>query len=239
VRSLSANDRFVAAAASDVPDVEFSRLLGYPPQHALSDGVRALMSAARERARRTARPVVRVDVAEVVQCTHDRVSWTSASADGVFTSSALARRLAGARTFHAAIVSLGAEFDELVAAVEARDDLVETYFLDRFGAAWCEALLRGVASELEQRMGHALAPLGPGHEDWDVAQQPEFLRLFEAVDARLPRCNADALLEPRYSLTAVFGRRERPLDGQTTCGTCTLAGCNFRRPARGLAWTSE
>jgi hypothetical protein len=227
-----------------VPGSEYERLLGYPPGHEFDESVRRNMELAYERCERDGQPTCHVIAAEITGLDERRVNWKTSARVGAFESAALTRRLraGGAQALAFVVVSAGQALDERVHSLQASSDLVATYFLDRLAAAWCEELLRGVRAELATKLSagglHVLAPLGPGHEDWDVAEQARLLEAWDLPATGMPTCNEASFLEPRYSLSAVFGLAPgapTEVEHDPTCSSCSHHPCSFRRPTRGQA----
>src|SRR3990172_9800127 len=90
----------------------------------------------------------------------------------------------------------------------------------------------------ESRDEAILPHYSPGYPEWDVAQQPELLRLIrERGKRRLPselEVLESGMLRPKKSLLAVFGLTRHPervgrLTELNPCESCSYHPCQYRR----------
>ena len=199
-----------AALAEAVGPEAQARLLGLPRDRIHDPDIAERAAAARAWYARHGRPFVawrRESVAEVA-APHVRLGN-----DVSLRGRALAERLGstGAQAFVAVAASAGPE----VAAEadrhwrEERPD--EAYFLDRFGAAVAEGLVRAASGFLADALvpGEILLPhLSPGCGGWDLADQHVLWRLLfgdGACPERPVRILDSGGLDPRHSVLAGFG----------------------------------
>jgi hypothetical protein len=152
-------------------------------------------------------------------------------------------------------VSAGMEVAAEAARLWADDRPDESYFLDRFAAAVVEqlvwrasALLCGVATAA----GEGLLPhLSPGCGRWDISAQHQLMALLTSSEspaaAAMPSPAEDGptrravlgpltllesgALKPQHSLLAALGvtRRAIVATPESSCRSCDLGGCRYRR----------
>lgn len=203
-----------------VAPAEYQRLLGYPPDRELSERACELADAARAWYAANGRP------------------WLYAlEIEGVRFSDKLAPE---AQRAVVVAVGAGAELEEETQRLWESDKPDEYFFLDVFGSAVVEYLIALAGRRLcEWADGHQLAVLphrSPGYPGWDIGEQA---RLLELIREKLPypmEVLESGALRPRKSQLAVFGLTAavdglRRLTDRVPCESCSLAGCQFRRPA--------
>jgi hypothetical protein len=174
---------------------------------------------------------VRAAAARSWYAAHGRpfVAWRRDSLEGVeapvvtlrsgqeLRSAALSRRLSsgGAHAFVALAASAGAEVGEEADRHWKEDRPDEAFFLDRFGAAVAERLVRWSAEALSRASedGETLLPhLSPGCSDWDLADQHRLWSMLfgDGSCSRGPlRILDSGGLFPRHSVLAGFGVARR------------------------------
>lgn len=234
------------AAAAQVSDAEYARLL-LLPRARLADGpLRERAEAARAWYAASGRPVALARLGEIARVSDDGVD---VHAGGVLPGVEFAGRLraASAARVMAVLVSAGPEVDWAsgLAWADGRPD--EGFFLERFGVAVAEALLRAsvvaLCREAEARGETLLPPLSPGCGGWELEAQGPLWGLLAADAASLGPVvlNESGQLAPKASLLAAMGVASRaeaamPASPREACRGCDLQPCAFRRaPYRGAA----
>lgn len=235
-----------AEAAARVSDAEFARLL-LVPRGRLAEGLlRERAEAARAWYALHGRPLLLARRAALARCEAGGVELEGGA---WLPGAALAERLrtAGGRGLFVALASAGPEIDEASAAAWAEGRPDDGFFLERFGVAVAEELLRGAAvalcREAEAAGETLLSPLSPGCGDWEFAAQPVLWSLLAGDAASL---GPVALLEsgqlrPKASILAALAVTSRvaapaAADPREACRGCDLHPCAFRRaPYRGVA----
>lgn len=126
--------------------------------------------------------------------------------------------------------TLGAEFDALLRAEQARD-MARAVVLDACGSAWVEAGCDQLEKELEARLPGRFRTdrFSPGYGDLPLSLQPE---LCAALDTRRRlglHVTEHFLMNPAKSVTAIIGLSDKPqmarIRGCAHCSmreTCTL-----------------
>ena len=226
-----------------VQDSEYRRLLGYPRGRAPEARALELMAWARAWYAQHGRPWLYAREADTLALPREAVVI-----EGVpFDCARLERRLREAEATGTALVavSAGPELEAEAQRLWEEEKPDEYFFLEVYGSAVVEYLVRAVGARLCAAAEHAglavLPHYSPGYPEWDVADQGRLLRLIrhggrtlpgplEALESGMPR--------PKKSLLAVFGltprtERTRPLTEIVACETCTLPGCQFRRAPYG------
>ena len=127
--------------------------------------------------------------------------------------------------------TLGAVFDALLLATEARD-MARASVLDACGSAWTEA----VCDEAEQEIARRFPALyrtdrfSPGYGDLPLSLQPDIISVLNAGKTLGITVNASFLLTPAKSVTAILGLSEKPQGARIRgCAFCALQGsCAYR-----------
>lgn len=221
-----------------VPDEELHRLLGLPPGRALDDHWQGLQTELGEWYREQGHPwmyALRLDGMKV-----QRDSIRVAGVE--FKSARLARRFreVAAGSVYVAAVSAGIECESRAnqAWLEGRSD--EYFFLEMFGAAVVEQLIRILGSRLCQAnspIGRAVLPhYSPGFTGWDILDQIKLWALLNA-QASLPgsiEIMETGMIHPKKSLLALFGVTERMdlarrISSGLPCQRCSLERCQYLR----------
>ena len=222
-----------------VSEVEYLRLLGYPPGHEPGDRVRELMGWARDWYARHGRPWVYLREAALQNAA------ATLRLDGVdFNSRRLQEhfRQHDVRGAMIVAVSAGRECEEYARQLWAEGKPDEYFFLEMFGSAVVEDLVARTSGRICDLAGHqqlmAVPHYSPGYSGWDVAEQG---RLFELIAGRMSRpfpgpleVLASGMLRPKKSLLAVFGLtaatgRLTAEPGATPCENCAFSPCRYRR----------
>ena len=233
-----------------VLDVEFRRLLGYPPDHEPSARAQELTDWARDWYANHGRPWGYVREVTLQTSPNgvklDGMDFTAANLSGYF------RRFGSQRAL-LAVVSAGREGEEYARQLWQEGKPDEYYFLETFGSAVVEhliAMTNARVCALAETKGLLAVPhYSPGYTGWDVADQT---RLFELI-ARTPsqplagplEVLASGMLRPKKSLLAVIGlTAHQPGTSGATFGTpcenCAFSPCRFRRaPFRHAVERSE
>lgn len=234
------------AAAAQVADGEYARLL-LLPRARLADGpLRERAEAARAWYATCGHPVALARAAEVARVRDDGVEVRGGA---VLPGAELARRLraANASRVMAVLVSAGPEVDAASAAAWADGRPDEGFFLERFGDAVAEALLRAavvtLCREAEARGETLLPHVSPGCGGWELEAQGPLWHVIAAGSGALGpvTVHESGRLAPKASLLAAVGVASRaeggaPASPRQACRGCDLQPCAFRRaPYRGAA----
>lgn len=230
-----------AEAAARVSDAEFARLL-LVPRGRLAEGLlRERAEAARAWYALRGRPLLLARRAALARC---EAGGVALEGGGWLPGAAFAERLraAGGRGLFAVLASAGPEVDEASAAAWAEGRPDDGFFLERFGVAVAEELLRGAAvalcREAEAAGETLLPPLSPGCGDWELAAQAPLWSLLAGDAALLPPVEllASGQLRPKASILAALGvvtpaAGSAAASPREACRRCDLQGCAFRRAA--------
>jgi hypothetical protein len=148
------------------------------------------------------------------------------------TGFGIARRLAGAGSVIAAIVTLGAELEKQIQRI-TKEDTALALALDGFGTAAVGELTTAVVRNLTQSpAGGQLVntgPLFPGMRGWDLAKAQT--QLFSLVDAAAigVSLNSSFLMTPCKSASLVVGLGTMTISAGQSCDECgALATCRHR-----------
>jgi len=221
-----------------VDPAEYSRLLGYPRDHQMSERAQELAGSTREWYGRHGRPwyfarqVNRIDVDDTRICI-----------DGAgFTSQRLAATLRQAEAHGAFLVAVSAgpeaEDEAHRRWIEEKPD--EYFFLETYASAVVEHLITAAGARLcawaDSESMAVLPHYSPGYSLWDIAEQSQLLSLVDSqtkLSGRLETLDSGAL-RPKKSQLAVFGvtrhiDRVRRLTDLVPCQSCSFANCQFRR----------
>ena len=168
-----------------------------------------------------------------------RTFRTEIRADGVFLPEAgetlrgaLAKNmLAECDTAVILLCTLGAEFEAMQRAQEARD-MARAVVLDACGSAWVEAGCDAAEEEIAARFPgkYRTDRFSPGYGDLPLGSQEWILRELNAGRRLGVTETASHLLIPAKSVTAVIGLSDRPQGAKIRgCAYCALRdGCAYR-----------
>ena len=127
--------------------------------------------------------------------------------------------------------TLGARFDQLLLATQARD-MARAVILDACGGAWVEAGCDAVEEELRARLPglYLTDRFSPGYGDLPLALQRELCALLDTPKRLGLHVTDSQMLNPVKSVTALVGIADTPqparVRGCDVCNlrkTCTLA----------------
>lgn len=236
-------------AQVDVPQQEYTRLLGYPRDFLIEGRARELAHWARDWYAKNGRPwlyarqVESLEFASAVAGNTVHPDWIQI--DGVtFSSKRLQAAFAQAGAHSAILVAVGAgpEAEEEARRLWKEEKPDEYFFLEVYASAVVEQLTTNAGARLcdwaEQRGMAVLPHSSPGYPDWDVSEQSRLLKLIrrtrsEQFPSRIEAFDS-GMLRPKKSQLAVFGltrHRERlqRLTSLVPCESCSFGPCQYRR----------
>ena len=238
-----------ALAGVDVPQQEFTRLLGYPRGWVLDGRARGLADWARDWYAKHGRPWFYARQVESLEFASDANAGTIQpdliKIDGVvFNSKRLnnAFQQAGAHSAILVAVGAGPEAEEEARRRWKEEKPDEYFFLEMYASAVVEQLTTIAGARLcdwaEQRGMAVLPHSSPGYPDWDVAEQPRLLELIRQTRSEQFPSRVDAfdsgMLRPKKTQLAVFGvtrhtERLQRLTSLVPCESCSFGPCQYRR----------
>lgn len=134
--------------------------------------------------------------------------------------------------------TLGAGFETLLRAVEARD-MARAVLLDACGSALVEAGCSRVERELAERFPQMYGSdrFSPGYGDLPLALQRPVCAVLDASRRLGVQVTESLLLNPAKSVTAIIGLADRPQPARIRgCAFCSLAGrCTLRKGGKSCA----
>jgi hypothetical protein len=237
-------------AGVDVPQQEYTRLLGYPRGFALEGRARELADWARDWYTKHGRPwfyARQVETLEFSSNAHagDMIRPGTIRIDGVaFISKRLhsAFQQAGAHSAILVAVGAGPEAEEEARRLWKEEKPDEYFFLEMYASAVVEQLTTIAGARLcdwaEQRGMAVLPHSSPGYPDWDVAEQPQLLELIRRTRTEQFPSRVEAfdtgMLRPKKTQLAVFGvtrhkERLQRLTSLVPCESCSFGPCQYRR----------
>jgi hypothetical protein len=220
----------------EVAEAEYRRLLGYPPQAAVSERSCELAAAAREWYARHGRPWIYAREVAALDLSRGAVEIEGVAFHASRLHTALQQ--AEAHTVILAAVSAGPEAEEETRRLwlDAKPD--EYFFLEIYASAVVEHLVALAGAHLCAWADAAelavLPHASPGYSQWDVAEQLALLRLIGPnLPGPLGSLDSGALF-PKKSQLAVFGvtravDRTARLTDLVPCRQCALPNCQYRR----------
>lgn len=129
------------------------------------------------------------------------------------------------------VCTLGAEFDAMRRAWEARD-MARAVVLDACGSAWVEAGCDAAEEEIAGRFPdlYRTDRFSAGYGDLPLEAQDWVLQALDAPRRLGVTANASHLLTPDKSVTAVIGLSDKPQGAKIRgCAYCMLReGCAYR-----------
>jgi hypothetical protein len=233
----------------DVPQQEFTRLLGYPRGWVLEGRARELADWTQDWYSKHGRPWFYARQVESLEFASDadagRLHPDLIKIDGVvFKSKRLQNAFQQAGAHSAVLVAVGAgpEAEEEARRLWKEEKPDEYFFLEMYASAVVEQLTTNAGARLcdwaEQRGMAVLPHSSPGYPDWDVAEQPRLLELIRQPRSKQFPSRVDAfdsgMLRPKKTQLAVFGvtrNRDRlqRLSSLVPCESCSFGPCQYRR----------
>ena len=155
-----------------------------------------------------------------------------AQTEAVLTGRTAQVMLAQCRQAAVLCCTLGAEFEVLLRARQARD-MAQAAILDACGSALVEAGCDAAQEELARRcpQSYFTDRFSPGYGDLPLEVQGPLLDLLDAP-RRVGLCATDShLLTPRKSVTAILGIADGPIEQtKRSCLGCPAqSGCQYRK----------
>ena len=155
--------------------------------------------------------------------------------DLVLTGELAARMLAGCAQAAVLACTLGAGFETLLRAEQARS-MARAVMLDACGSAWVEAGCDEAERELSTRFPglYLTDRFSPGYGDLPLELQRGICELLDAPRRLGVQVTDSLLMNPTKSVTAVIGLSERPQPARIRgCGYCNLReNCQYRKEGK-------
>jgi hypothetical protein len=232
MRDTGTQDTGLLEAPSGVRSGEVYRLLGDAHGSRPSRRTQALVERLAGRAREVMEPRVLFAERQVSEAARGAVRLE----DGVRLSSPkLAASLSGCRRAVVFLATVGPGMDALVEEALEAGRIADASVLDAIGSAAAEGVVerfqRFRDEEAAERGQGVTLRFSPGYCDWRVEEQR---KLFDIVDGSLVgvTLSETALMNPRKSVTGIFGlgdREETTRGAANPCVLCNLRTCRMRR----------
>ena len=143
-----------------------------------------------------------------------------------------ARMLGGCAQAAVLICTLGAVFEALLRAEQARG-MARAALLDACGSAWVEAGCDGAQAEISARFPglHPTDRFSPGYGDLPLSLQRDICGALDAPRRLGVQVTDSLLLNPSKTVTAVIGLSDRPQPARIRgCAYCDLReNCQYRK----------
>ena len=143
-----------------------------------------------------------------------------------------ARMLGGCAQAAVLICTLGAAFEALLRAEQARG-MARAALLDACGSAWVEAGCDGAQAEISARFPglHPTDRFSPGYGDLPLSLQRDICGALDAPRRLGVQVTDSLLLNPSKTVTAVIGLSDRPQPARIRgCAYCDLReNCQYRK----------
>ena len=156
----------------------------------------------------------------------------------LLTGRSAARMLAQCDQAVLLICTLGAGFETMLRAEQARD-MARAVMLDACGSAWVESGCNAAEEELRARLpGLFLTDrFSPGYGDLPLALQPAICAALDAGRRVGVQVTDSFLMNPSKSVTAVIGLSDRPQQARIRgCAYCSMREtCTLRKGGKSCA----
>ena len=156
----------------------------------------------------------------------------------LLTGRSAARMLAQCDQAVLLICTLGAGFETMLRAEQARD-MARAVMLDACGSAWVESGCNAAEEELAARFpGRYLTDrFSPGYGDQPLALQPAICAALDAGRRVGVQVTDSFLMNPSKSVTAVIGLSDRPQQARIRgCAYCSMREtCTLRKGGKSCA----
>ena len=156
----------------------------------------------------------------------------------LLTGRSAARMLAQCDQAVLLICTLGAGFETMLRAEQARD-MARAVMLDACGSAWVESGCDAAEKELAARFpGRYLTDrFSPGYGDLPLALQPAICAALDAGRRVGVQVTDSFLMNPSKSVTAVIGLSDRPQQARIRgCAYCSMREtCTLRKGGKSCA----
>ena len=143
-----------------------------------------------------------------------------------------ARMLGGCAQAAVLICTLGAAFEALLRAEQARG-MARAALLDACGSAWVEAGCDGAQAEISARFPglHPTDRFSPGYGDLPLSLQRDICGALDTPRRLGVQVTDSLLLNPSKTVTAVIGLSDRPQPARIRgCAYCDLReNCQYRK----------
>lgn len=224
----------------NVPEAEYVRLLGYPPERPLADRARELADGALEWFSKNGRPWIYAREADSLQLQepHFTINGTA------FSSRLLRDQFSQTGVTRTVLVaaSAGPECEAHARELWQDDKPDEYFFLEILGSAVVEhlvALANGHICAWADAIGKVALPHhSPGYSGWNITEQIKLWEILRtAASGALPgelTVLESGMLKPKKSLIGLVGiasdlKSAGGFARLVPCENCALPNCQYRR----------
>ena len=226
----------------NVPESEYQRLLGLPPDFEMAQDEPVAQRArwARQWYGEHGQPWVRSRRVERLEIRDDHIAL-----DGcVLASEVLREKMRRSQTQVAILiaVSAGPQAERQARQLWENDEPDKYFFLETYASAVVESLVTSTSAQLchwADERGLAVLPhYSPGYQGWDLKDQHALFRLFQ-INGAAPFAGRltimpSGMLNPKKSLLALFCLAPKlavsePLTDLIPCRQCSFTPCAYRR----------
>ncbi len=227
---------------TNVLEIEYKRLLGYPYHFELKERARELADWARQWYSENGSPWIYAVKTDKIDYSNEKLRINGAE----FSSLKLRSQLVQAQVYNAMLVavSAGNECEEKSNQLWQEGKPDEYFFLEVYGSAVVEHLITITGAKLcawaDENNLAVLPHYSPGYPGWKVTDQNQLFKIIinnrEHAFPGTINVLETGMLKPKKSLLALFGitknvDKVRKLSELIPCETCSLQCCQYRRTA--------
>ena len=149
-----------------------------------------------------------------------------------FKSPKLAKSLKNAEKIVCFVGTIGTEVEREIKKLLREHQLAEAYILDALGSVAVESMVDQFQQHMEEKSRRESETVtlrfSPGYCDWPITEQKKLFRVFDPEKMGVELLDS-CLMQPRKSISGVFGIAPKGSVPYNPCLDCERSGCEARR----------
>lgn len=102
------------------------------------------------------------------------------------------------------IATIGMSIDTKISLFLDSKEIMPAFILDSIGSVAVEELVNNICNDIKMQYENTTLRFSPGYGDWDIKNQPEFLKWLGAQKVGITLAPSYQMI-PRKSVSAIFG----------------------------------
>jgi hypothetical protein len=208
---------------------ELAKLLGSQKKKSLPMSIKKKVQTARQKLKRLIKPSLHYRIVKPSVMDIDVVQLGEIVE---FTSANLANTLTNAEKIVCFVGTIGTGVEHEINRLLSKQKLAEAYILDAMASVAVENMIDRfqdlMANQFSAEHRTVTLRFSPGYCDWPVTQQKKLFKIFDPKEIDVELLDS-CLMQPRKSISGVFGITPQESESYNPCRDCPTRGCESRR----------
>jgi hypothetical protein len=208
---------------------ELAKLLGSQKKKSLPMSIKKKVQTARQKLKRLIKPSLHYRIVKPSVMDIDVVQLGEIVE---FTSANLANTLTNAEKIVCFVGTIGTGVEHEINRLLSKQKLADAYILDAMASVAVENMIDRfqdlMANQFSAEHRTVTLRFSPGYCDWPVTQQKKLFKIFDPKEIDVELLDS-CLMQPRKSISGVFGITPQESESYNPCRDCPTRGCESRR----------